>query len=111
MAKSIYNRRLTEDEDGDDVWVFTKFDLDLEPQGTYEIREDVTGQLICTCPARTQECRHVRMMELFTDAEAGGNELFNLVQAENPDHEIWLMTDAKKFEWVPGPLKQENADG
>lgn len=101
MAKSIYARHLTQDEDGDDVWVMRKFDLDLEPQGQYEIREDYTGQLICTCPARTQVCRHVKMMEMFTNAEAGLDEVYTLIQSENPDKMIMLQTDNKRYEWVP----------
>lgn len=102
MAKSIYMRRHSEDEDGDDVWTLQKFNTDLDPQGSYQIRESQMGELICTCPARTAECRHVRMMEMFTNAEAGTDDLYNLCAAENPDHIVMLQTDAKRFDWVPG---------
>lgn len=101
MAKSIYARHLQVDDDGDDVWVMRKFDLDLEPLGTYEIREDYSGQFICTCPARAQLCRHVKMMEMFTNAEAGVDEVYTLTKIENPGKMIMLQTDNKKFEWVP----------
>lgn len=113
MAKSIYTRQHSEDDDGDDVWTLKKFDVDLEAQGSYEIRESQMGELICTCPARTAECRHVRMMEMFTNAEEGLDEIFNLIQSENPDHIIMLQTDAKRFDWVPGFTKEamEVTDG
>ena len=106
MAKSIYTRLHSKDDDGDDVWILKKFDVDLEPQGSYEIRESQMGELICTCPARITECRHVRMMEMFTNAESGQDDIFNLAQSENPDHVIMLQTDAKRFDWVPGFTKE-----
>lgn len=101
MAKSIYTRHHREDEDGDDVWTLRKFSTNLEPQGSYEIRESQMGELICTCPARTAECRHVRMMEMFTNSEEGLDDVFNLIQSENPGKVIMLQTDAKRFDWVP----------
>ena len=110
MAKSIYNRFLTVDDEGDDVWVMRKFDLDLNAQGEYEIRESHTGELICNCPARAQECRHIRMFEMFTNAEAGEDPIYDLMQTENPDNHIWLQTDAKSFKWVLGLVKEATDD-
>lgn len=106
MAKSIYKRLRSYDEDGDEVFVMKKFTPDLDPAGEYVIQMSSSGQLICDCPARQKECRHIRMMELFDNAEAGQDDIYNLIAEENPDHEVWLQTDSKTSEWVSGFLKE-----
>jgi len=106
MAKSVYMHHRDTDDDGDEVHLMKKFNLDLDADGEYRIMRDFSGQAICNCPARTQVCRHVKMLDMFELAEAGEDDLFNEVAAEHPDKVIMLQTDNTRFEWVAGLSKE-----
>ena len=104
-TKSVYDRQEAVDDDGDDYVRMIKYTVDLEPAGSYDLRTSASGQVICTCPARTQTCRHVRMDELFLMAALGEDESYNAVARDNPDHNVFLQTDASNFKWVVGIAK------
>lgn len=111
MGKALYVRRKIDNEDGEGQFDrIMKMSMDLEGQGHYDVHKAYTGEMICSCPARQTECRHVRMIPMFDLAEAGMDPEYKRVQDENPDNEIWLFSDGKKIAWMPGPIKQAIQD-
>lgn len=110
MSKSIYNRMFKNDDEGTPYSVLNKFDQDLNPAGSYNIHTMYTGEKVCNCPARVAECRHIKMLRMFDNAETGNDDVFQLVQTENPTREVWLQTDNKSFVWIPTINKQGKAE-
>ncbi len=100
-SKSLYLRKPDLDEPG--AYLMEKFDQDLEPLETYTLTPaSSTGEWMCSCPARTTECRHVKMMPLFDRAMRGEDALFAEVSAAGR-FQTFLQYDGKMFDWIRGP--------
>lgn len=107
--KSAYSCLLAVDADGDEFWKLTKYSVpDFEVVGSYDVYETPQGQMICSCPARTQICRHLHIVEKSAEAIAGADEVYNLLQEENPGKLILMETDAKMFQWVASDIDVED---
>jgi hypothetical protein len=84
-------------------YLMKKFDKDFELLDTYTLtRAKPSGEWTCTCPARTTECRHIRMLPIFDRAERGEDPLFAEV-SDNGRYRAFLSYDGKVFDWVRGP--------
>lgn len=90
---SLYNLRFA-----DFGFTITKFDDDLNPQGSYNVGNDPnTGQLYCDCPAgQRHTCRHREMLPIFLDT--------------NRVNTNWFYDyDAKGWRQYVGPFDAEGA--
>jgi hypothetical protein len=100
-TKSLYLRHPNSALPGS--YLVKKFDKDFEPLDTYTLtRAKSTGEWTCTCPARTTECRHIRMLPIFDRAERGEDPLFTEV-SDNGRYQVFLSYDGKMYDWVRGP--------
>ncbi len=101
-SKSLYVHKTSPDEGCVVKHHLSKFDADLNFQIEYTLTKSPNGW-ICTCPARTMVCRHVRMLGIFANAEAGNDELYNKgVDLFGASHSLMLSYDGKLFDWVKG---------
>ena len=104
-SKSLYTHKSYTDEAGAVAHSLAKFDKELNFQIEYTLIKSPRGW-VCTCPARMQVCRHVRMIAIFTEAEKGNDELYNSREAPNGDHAMFLEYDGKMFDWIQGPSSE-----
>ena len=104
MPTSLYSRKLVSKDDKTKVRKYTisKADADFEFQGSYTIMHTPMDDWVCNCPAYMQNCRHVRMMEVFDRADAGEDPIFNAL-AMDGKYAVFLRSDGKRVEWVQGP--------
>ncbi len=101
-SKSLYlmhDRR--EDDTVEHDFDMCKFDMDFNAQGKYEMTMAHTNVMTCNCPARAQECRHVRMLDIFLAAQQGVDELYNQV-SDHGNRRAFLAYNGKLFDWVDG---------
>ena len=102
MATSLYQRRLQSDEDGSKSYHMSKFDKDFNYLDFYTLTFSHMDEWVCSCPARTTTCRHVRMMDLFEKAEQGEDPIYEALSM-NGKYVVFLKFDGKRFDWVQGP--------
>ena len=101
-SKSLYTHKSYTDAANVAAHSLAKFDKELNFQVEYILTKSPSGW-VCTCPARMQICRHVRMIGIFTEAEAGNDKLYNSRKSLIGEYTMFLEYDGKMFDWVTGP--------